>query len=90
MTISHIKKGKIAAIKGLGGFHLACDAQNDNAVRQLRKRKNREEKPLAVMSLDISKIKEFAVVSSHEKDMLLSPRRPIVLLQKQFPEKIAP
>jgi hydrogenase maturation protein HypF len=79
-TVRFLKSGKIVAVKGLGGFHLACDAANDRAVSRLRARKHREEKPLAVMAPDLSAVSLFAEYTDQEKDILLSPRRPIVLL----------
>ncbi len=84
-----IRKGKIAAVKGLGGFHLACDATSDESVRLLRYRKRREEKPLAVMALDIETVEKFALIGQKEKDLLLSPRRPIVVVEKRYPSPIA-
>jgi len=74
--------GKILAIKGLGGFHLACDAGNDLAVSVLRKRKNRPHKPFALMAYDLETIKQFCHVSNLEADVLASKERPIVLLSK--------
>jgi hydrogenase maturation protein HypF len=88
-AIDSLKQGQIVAIKGLGGFHLACDASNEEAVLNLRQRKNREEKPLAVMAYNILKIKAFAQISPKEQDLLLSSRRPIVLLKKQDPNPLA-
>jgi len=82
-AISLLKQGGIVAIKGLGGFHLVCDAANDTAVRKLRERKRRSNKPFAVMSLSTEDIGRFCVVSSEEKDVLTSNRRPVVLLQKK-------
>jgi len=76
-----IEDGKTIAIKGLGGFYLACDATNDKAVSRLRKLKIREGKPFAVMVSSIEKIKEFAEVSEKEEKLLLSWKRPIVLLK---------
>ncbi len=81
-TIELIKKGKIIAIKGLGGFHLVCDAENDGAVKELRKRKGRSKKPFALMSFNITKVKKFCVVTDIEEELLLSKARPIVLLKK--------
>ncbi len=78
-----LKKGKIVAIKGIGGFHLAVDASNSHAVRRLRERKLREEKPLAVMSESIERIREYAQVDEKEKKLLCTPERPIVLLRKR-------
>ena len=76
-------EGRILAIKGIGGFHLACDALNHSAVDQLRKRKYREEKPFAMMAATTDVIKEHCEVSPVEKELLLSERRPIVLLKKK-------
>jgi len=81
----YLKQGKILAIKGLGGFHLSVDARNTEAVARLRQRKNREEKPLAVMSLSLERILEYAHVAPEEKILLTSFRRPIVLLRKKEP-----
>ncbi|MDO8885629.1 carbamoyltransferase HypF [Candidatus Oleimmundimicrobium sp.] len=83
-TITLLKKGRIVAIKGLGGFHLACDAENDEAISRLRERKRRFGKPLAVMMSDIDTVKKFCFVNEKEEKLLLSYRRPIVLL-KMFP-----
>lgn len=81
-TVVHLlKKGHILAIKGLGGFHLACDATNDQAVTALRTRKHRYAKPLALMFPDLETIKKHCRVSSAEAEALSSPRRPIVLLK---------
>ena len=75
--------GKIVAVKGLGGFHLAVDATSDTAVERLRERKHREEKPLALMSPSIGHIEQYAGVDSLEARELQSARRPIVLLGKK-------
>jgi hydrogenase maturation protein HypF len=77
---SVIKKGGILAVKGTGGFHLMCDAQNEDAVSRLRKSKKREGKPFAVMFRDIESVKEFLPVSEAEEKTLVSWRRPIVIL----------
>lgn len=81
-TIKLLKKGGIVAIKGLGGFHLACDAENESAVRTLRQRKKRLAKPFAVMMTDIDQVKHYCNIGEKEKELLLSPQRPIVLLEK--------
>ncbi|MCJ7813247.1 carbamoyltransferase HypF, partial [bacterium] len=85
----NLKEGKIIAIKGLGGFHLACDATNHAVVSLLRERKRKEEKPLAVMVRDLKFLKTFAELNTKERDLLLSPRRPIVLLKKKVPHPLA-
>jgi hydrogenase maturation protein HypF len=81
-AINLMNAGQIVAIKGLGGFHLACDAKNKNAVDTLRFRKRREEKPFAVMSPDLNHVRQYARVNPEEETLLLSHIRPIVLLQK--------
>jgi len=85
-----LKKGKILAVKGLGGFHLAACAENDKAVARLRKRKNREQKPLALMSRDVDAVSLYAQISPDERRLLESPERPIVILRKKHPNCIAP
>jgi hydrogenase maturation protein HypF len=76
-----IEKGGILAIKGLGGYHLACDATNEVVVTRLRVMKNREGKPLAVMFRTIEMVMKYAEVNSSEENSLLSQRKPIVLLR---------
>ena len=80
-----IKAGGIIAIKGLGGFHLMCDAEHDGAVRRLRDAKLRDRKPFAVMVRDRESAARFVEVSLPETDVLTSWRRPIVLLKERFP-----
>ena len=80
LTRKMLADGKILAIKGLGGFHLACDAQNENALAQLRLRKRRSGKPFALMSYDIKIIRQFADVSKQEEELLSSTQSPIVVL----------
>jgi len=82
-TVRLLRRGGIVAIKGLGGYHLAVDAENHEAVRALRQRKHRAEKPFALMSLDFDAIRQYAQVSPDEEGMLTSPQRPIVFLKKQ-------
>ena len=82
--------GKILAIKGLGGFHLAVNAIDDDAVNRLRERKRRDHKPFAMMSDCIQKIKEYAIVSGLAEEVLKSPQSPIVLLPKKENSAIAP
>jgi len=90
-----IAAGFIIAIKGVGGIHLACDALNASAVRELRKRKRRPTKPLALMVKDARMASDYAVVSNLEAELLNATAAPIVLLPKQItkrqlPEEIAP
>jgi hydrogenase maturation protein HypF len=79
-----IKEGRIAAVKGLGGFHLMVDARNRQAVERLRARKRREEKPLALMYPSIDMLRGHCEVSRLEERLLLSAESPIVLLQRKF------
>ncbi|HEX3871046.1 MAG TPA: carbamoyltransferase HypF, partial [Pirellulales bacterium] len=78
-----IRAGGVGALKGLGGYHLVCDAGSEEAVTRLRSRKHREEKPLAVMMRDITAIASYCQLDDSERDLLLSPRRPIVLLRRR-------
>jgi len=75
-----LKEGKILAVKGLGGFQLACDATDDGVVKLLRERKRRPSKPLAVMMATIKDIEKHCLVSPEERKLLESPQAPIVLL----------
>jgi hydrogenase maturation protein HypF len=89
-TAAHLlKSGRILAIKGIGGFHLAVDATDEDAVKRLREQKHREEKPLALMSPSIERIAQFAHITSPEAEVLQSPERPIVLLRKKKGNAIA-
>jgi len=74
--------GEVIAIKGIGGFHLACDAGNASAVRLLRERKGRHDKPLAIMVPNVTAARRWTNISTTEEAVLSSPRRPIVLLRK--------
>lgn len=85
-----LSDGKILAIKGLGGFHLACDATNPSAVETLRKRKNRPAKPFALMAFDLASIHSYAQLSSSAEALLSSPQSPIVLLPAIPGTEIAP
>ena len=76
-----LKEGKIVAIKGLGGFLLACDATNDTVVKTLRQRKKRSSKPFAIMVTDIDKVKRHCYVSPDEEELLTSSQSPIVLMR---------
>lgn len=75
--------GQIGALKGLGGFHLVCDARRDVVVSELRRRKHRDEKPFAVMAADVAKARALCEVSPAEEALLSSVGRPIVLLRKR-------
>jgi hydrogenase maturation protein HypF len=92
-TIRLLKEGYIVAIKGLGGFHLACDASNEEAVNMLRLRKRKSNKPFALMAPDVRTVRKFCNVSSEEENLLVSIKRPIVLLTKKgnlLPEGVSP
>ena len=78
-----LERGKTVAIKGLGGFHLVCDATNEEAVSRLRLNKNRPTKPLAVMFKSIEEIKNVALLSQKEEELILSKERPIVIVAKK-------
>jgi len=78
-----LARGEVAAVKGIGGFHLACDATSSKAVRRLRRRKHREQKPLAVMARDLDTARRIAHVGRAERALLEGPERPIVLLAKK-------
>ena len=75
--------GAIVAVKGIGGFHLACDATSPGAVRRLRERKRREEKPFAVMVRDLDAVRRCAIVAPGEERLLSSPEAPIVLVRRR-------
>jgi hydrogenase maturation protein HypF len=83
-AVEAVRAGQIVAVKGLGGFHLMVDASDDAAVRNLRQRKRREEKPLALMFPDIEAIRSVCNVSPEEELELLSAVSPIVLLSRQL------
>jgi hydrogenase maturation protein HypF len=85
-----LRNGQIAAVKGIGGFHLAVDATNDQAVQELRKRKRRDAKPFALMASTLGTIGQYAMIDEISKRLLLSPEAPIVLLNKKEPNAIAP
>ncbi len=89
-TARLLQDGQIVAVKGLGGYHLAVDATNNKAVERLRRRKQREEKPLALMAPDLETIRRFALIDTDEAEVLTSPQRPIVLLRKRRSNTIAP
>jgi len=78
-----LSQGKIIAMKGMGGYHLACDAFNEKAVQTLRERKKRDGKPFAVMFRDVESLKSYAHISNFEQYALQSWRRPIVIVKKR-------
>jgi len=82
--------GRVVAIKGIGGFHLAVDALNDEAAKRLRRRKKRDHKPFAVMADSVETVRRYAVVSESAERILKGPESPIVLLGKKADAKIAP
>ena len=96
--ISHaaqlLRQGAVLAVKGLGGYHLACNALDHDAVRRLRARKHREEKPFALMARDVEAVKQLCLVSNEDEILLRLRERPIVLLRKrdriQIAEAVAP
>jgi hydrogenase maturation protein HypF len=81
--------GQIGAIKGLGGYHLVCDARNAVAVAELRRRKHRDEKPFAVMMPDLATLANLCEVSAAEQELTCSQRAPIVLLRKRSRSTLA-
>ena len=78
-----IREGGIVAVKGLGGFHLTCSATDPEAILRLRKVKARQRKPFALMAKNIQTVEKFAFLTSEEKELLQSARRPIVLVKKK-------
>lgn len=93
-TRKMIKKGKIFAVKGLGGFHLCCDAKNSDAIKELRQRKKREDKPFAVMAKDVNVLSKYCLINQVEKETLEGIRKPILILNRKMeyslPEDLAP
>ncbi|KKY02162.1 hypothetical protein VN21_04715 [Paraclostridium benzoelyticum] len=78
-----LKDGKIMAIKGIGGFHLVCNARDSKAIDTLRKRKNRKTKPLAIMMRDIGVVNKYCKINNKEKEILLGDKKPILILNKK-------
>lgn len=89
-AVGLLKEGGIVAVKGLGGFHLVCDARNADAVARLRVRKRREGKAFAVMMAGVDEARQACLVGDAEQRLLESPQRPIVLLRKRPGARIAP
>lgn len=81
-ALDALASGGVVAVKGIGGFHLACDATNSQAVDRLRRRKQRADKPLALLAADLEVVRRFARVSDAEAALLAGPERPIVLLDR--------
>jgi hydrogenase maturation protein HypF len=93
-AVQALQNGKILLLQGIGGFHLACDARNDDCVRELRRRKHRDEKPLAMMLPDLESARQCCELSDVEERFLASWRAPIVLLKTKnvalVAESVAP
>ena len=83
-----LQQGEIVAVKGLGGFHLACDATNAEAVARLRRLKRREKKPFALMAADVEIIRRYCAVDSEEERLLGGAAAPIVLLRADRPQRL--
>ncbi len=88
-TAALLRRGAIVAIKGLGGFHLACDATNAEAVARLRARKPRPHKPLALMMTDVAMVRRYCHLNAAAEELLTSPAAPIVLLEPRSDIPIA-
>jgi hydrogenase maturation protein HypF len=89
-TLDLLLQGSIVAVKGIGGFHLVCNAENHGAVSTLRSRKFREDKPFAVMCRDMEEVRAHGDVQEEEERLLCSPERPIVILNRKKGSSIAP
>jgi len=88
--VSRLKEGAVAAVRGLGGFHLMVDARNNEAVQKLRIRKGREEKPLALMAPNLQAVRRFCETTPMEEALLQSPGHPIVLFNARKNHDLAP
>lgn len=89
-ALQRLREGAIVAIKGLGGFHLACDATDEAVVRELRRRKRREAKPLAIMMPDLTAVEASYWVDEREREALRSTAAPLLLLRPRDPDGLAP
>jgi hydrogenase maturation protein HypF len=89
-TIALLRAGKIVAVKGLGGFHLACDATREEVVARLRARKFREDKPFALMCRNVEVVGTLCLLDDYSRKLLQSKERPIVILPKRKDARIAP
>ena len=81
--LARVRSGQIVALKGLGGFHLVCDARNESAVSRLRRRKRRGDKPFAVMVANLASARRLATVLPEEASLMNAPARPIVLVEQR-------
>lgn len=88
-AVALLAQGAILAVKGIGGYHLMCNARDERAVAELRRRKRREEKPFAVMSPTLRALSSYARVSEHEAQLLSAVARPIVLVAKRADVELA-
>ena len=89
-AVAALRAGKIVAVKGVGGYHLLCDATHDTAIATLRERKPRPSKPLAVMVRDLNALYAIAHVAPEHERLIASPARPIVLLSRRSETKLSP
>ena len=85
VVVQHVLDGKIVAVKGVGGYHLMCDATNEEAIAKLRERKHRPTKPFAVMVRDTDMARELAEINEFEEQLLTSKERPIVIVGERAP-----
>ncbi|MCX6074947.1 MAG: carbamoyltransferase HypF [Campylobacterales bacterium] len=94
LAVEMLKAGKIIALKGLGGFHLMCDATSDTSVSELRRRKHRKAKPLAVMFRSLEQLQEYAMINEEEKSHIIGAIKPIVIVRAKsgtnLSEHVAP
>jgi hydrogenase maturation protein HypF len=89
LAVEMLKAGKIIALKGLGGFHLMCDATSDSAVSELRLRKHRKAKPLAVMFGSLEQLQEYAVINEEERAHIAGTIKPIVIVRAKKETKLS-
>lgn len=92
-AVELLRQGEIIAVKGLSGFHLMCDAENRQVISRLRRRKERPDKPLALMMDNLNTVSQYCHFDKQEKDILTGYRKPILLLDKkgeELPENVAP
>nr|WP_312886489.1 carbamoyltransferase HypF [Paenibacillus foliorum] len=89
LTKQLLKDGAIVAVKGIGGYHLVCDARNNETVTRLRHRKRRPKRPLAVMACSLDSCEKIGILSSDEKELLTSMERPIVVVRQNADNDLA-